>query len=357
MSSLSDLLVQFDAIHGVSGDEERVAECLKGHLQPIADDYFEDALGNQVFVKKGSNPDFKIMLAAHMDEIGYIVHNIDSDGFIYFLPVGYHDSRTAFNQVLTIHTEKGPITGITGGKPAHIVTPEEAKMAIPLNELYIDVGTNSKEETHALGVQIGDYITFERTGQFLNGSEIFTGKAVDNRAACAVLVEVMRRLADKDITPTVYGVGTTQEEMGIRGSEPISGQIQPDIGLALDVCLSGGTPALSEKEIPVTLGGGPAIMFYDWTPDTGHGNNVPKKLTRKLVEVAEKNSIPYQRQAVLNGGTDAWSMSIRGKGAMAGCISFPSRYIHSATGCVHMDDLEHAVQLVVAFIEDLQEKL
>ncbi|MEK4029697.1 M42 family metallopeptidase [Pseudobacillus sp. FSL P4-0506] len=357
MSSLKDLLVEFDAIHGVSGDEERVAQALQAHLKPVTDEHFEDALGNQVFIKKGSNPDFKVMLATHMDEIGYIVHNIDSQGFVYILPVGYHDNRTAFNQVLTIYTEKGPVTGITGGKPAHIVTPEEAKLAIPIEELYIDVGTTSKEETLALGVQIGDYLTFQRTGQFLNDGKIFTGKAVDNRAACAVMVEAMKRLADKNIVPTVYGVGTVQEEMGIRGSVPISNRIQPDIGLALDVCLSGGTPALTEKDVAVTLGGGPALMLYDWTPSTGHGNNVPKKLTRKLIQAAEKNNIPYQREVVLNGGTDAWAMSVAGNGALASCISFPSRNIHSATGCVHIDDLEYSVQLIVAFIEALQEKI
>lgn len=356
MDSLTQYLIDLDAIHGVSGDEERVAAYMKEQIIPFAQEHFEDPLGNHYFVKKGTDPDFKLMLAAHMDEIGFIVSHIDEKGFVYFLPVGYHDSRMVINQVLTIQTETGIVRGITGGKPAHVVTNEEAQKAIPLDRLHLDLGTSSRAETLALGVQVGDYITFDRVGQLLNGTKVFSGKSVDNRSGCAVLIEVMKRLADKQIAPTVYGVASVQEEVGLRGAGPAAYAVQPDIGLAIDVIFAGGTPGMDERISPVILGAGPAIMMYDWTPSNGHGNNVPKKLTRKLIQTAEKNAIPYQREVVLNGGTDAWAMSLAGKGALSGCISLPSRYIHSATGIVHMDDLEQAVQLIVAFVEELQGK-
>ncbi len=357
MNSLDKLMLELDKIHGVSGDEDRVVDYLKEELGAHVDEHYGDALGNYVFVKKGSNPDLKLMLSAHMDEIGFIVSYIDEKGFVTFLPVGYHDSRMVINQVLAIHTEKGIVKGVTGAKPAHIVTEDEAKRAIPMEDLYIDLGTKNKAETLALGVNVGDYITFDRDGQFLNGGKVYTGKSVDNRSGCAVMAEVMKRLAGKDIAATVYGVASVQEEVGLRGAGPAAFAIEPDVALAIDVCLSGGTPALEERMMPIELGGGPAIMFYDWTPSSGHGNNVPKRLTRRLVQVAEKANIPYQREAVLNGGTDAWAISLAGKGALTGCISLPSRYIHSATGFIHMDDLEHAVQLILAFIESYQERL
>ncbi|MED1796678.1 M42 family peptidase [Brevibacillus nitrificans] len=352
MNALTQYLSELDAIHGVSGDEERVANYMKEQIQPFVDESFEDALGNQFFVKKGTHPTFRIMLAAHMDEIGFVVSHIDEKGFVYFLPVGYHDSRMVINQILTIQTETGPVHGITGGKPAHVVTEEEAQRAIPMDRLHLDLGTTSRAETLALGVQVGDYITFDREGRLLNGTKVYSGKSVDNRSGCAVLIEVMKRLADKEIAPTVYGVATVQEEVGLRGAGPAAFSIQPDISLAIDVIFAGGTPGMDERISPVELGAGPAIMMYDWTPSNGHGNNVPKKLTRTLIKAAEKNGIPYQREVVVNGGTDAWAMSLAGKGSLAGGISLPSRYIHSATGIVHMDDLEHAVQLILAFVEE-----
>jgi putative aminopeptidase FrvX len=354
--SLQKWLTELDAIPGVAGDEERVAAYLRENLLDVVDEHQSDALGNQFFIKKGSDPDLKIMLCAHMDEIGFIVSYIDEKGFVWFHPVGGHDSRMVINQVLDIHTDKGIVKGVTGAKPSHIVTAEEAKLAIPLSELYVDVGTASREETEALGVTVGDFVTFSREGQFLNGGKVFTGKAVDDRSGCAVMLEVMKRLAGKQLTASVYAVGSVQEEVGMRGAGPAAFAVQPDVALALDVALTGGTPKIEEKMIPLALGGGPVILFYEWVTDNWAGSSVPKKLTRKLVQTAEENHIPYQRGVYLNCVTDTYSISLAGKGTVAGCISVPSRYIHSATGLVHLDDLENAVQLLVAFIESFRQK-
>ncbi|MGG4493534.1 M42 family metallopeptidase [Brevibacillus reuszeri] len=354
LEQLGKRLAELDAIPGVSGDEEQVAAYMQKELRPCVDDFYEDALGNQVFVKRGSNPEQKIMLCAHMDEIGFVVNHIDEKGFVSFLPVGYHDSRMVMNQVLAIHTDQGQILGITGSKPAHLVSEEESKLAIPMEELYLDVGTTNREATLALGVQVGDYITFHRRGQFLNGSTMYTGKSVDNRAGCTVMIEVMKRLAAKSIGPTVYAVASVQEEVGLRGAGTAAYAIQPDVALALDVALSGGTPKMDEKISPIAIGKGPVILFYEWEPSTGAGNNVPKRLTRKLVEAAERYSIPYQRGVGLGGSTDAYTMSISGRGAVTGCVSVPSRYIHSATGMVQLEDIEYTIQLVESFIEGYQ---
>lgn len=356
--NLAQYLVELDGIAGVSGAEENVADYVKNELEGYYDEYRSDSLGNQFFIKKGKNPDLKIMLSAHMDEIGFIVQFMDDNGFVHFAPAGMHDPRMVINQVLTIHTESGDVQGITGGKPAHIVTAEEAAKAIPLSELFLDLGTDSREETEALGVQIGDYITFDRKGQFLNNGKVFTGKAVDDRSGVAVLMEVMKQLKEKEIDATVYGVASVQEEVGIRGAGPAGFHVKPDIALAIDVTLAGGTPGIEKKQIPIDLGKGPAIKFFDWAPHSAMiGNSVPRRLTKKLVETAKEHTIPYQREVLLNGATDGWAISLSGEGVATGCISLPSRYIHSATGCVHLDDLENAVSLIVKFIESAKEKL
>lgn len=346
MKKLEDLLIELDEIVGISGDEEKVGEYISNELSGSVDHQYTDALGNHIYVKEGTNPDVSIMLAAHMDEVGFIVTHIDEKGFVYFGPVGGHDSRMVVSQILEIQTEKGPVKGVTGNKPGHIVSAEEAKKAIPMDKLFLDIGTNSKEETKELGVQVGDLISFDRKGQYLNGSGFFTGKAVDDRAGCAVLVEVMKRIAKKNITPTVYGVATVQEELGVRGAGPAAFGIEPTVALSIDVTLSGGTPGIDEKELLVHLGQGAAITFYDG------GLAVPRKLSKKLVDVAEKNNIPYQRDILFNGATDGKAISLSGKGVVTGTVSIPSRYIHSSVGCVHLDDVEHCVQLIVKFIEE-----
>lgn len=351
MDSISELLYELDNIPGVSGDEELVAAYIIDKIKPYVDELYEDALGNRVFVRKGNNPEYSIMIAAHMDEIGYIINYIDDAGFISFLPVGIHDPRMSVNQVMNIKTAKGLVTGVAGSKPSHLVPAEEAMKTIPIEDLFIDVGTSSREETESLGIAIGDFVTVSKEGQFLNNGTVYTGKSIDNRSGCAVMIQVMKELHGQDISPTIYAVATIQEEIGIRGSGPAAYALQPDIALGLDVTFAGGTPNISEKTIPLKMGKGPAIKYFDWSLKTFNGNAVPKKLTRKLVAVAEKSNIPYQREVMVGGATDASKMSLAGKGILTGGLSIPMRYMHSSIGTVNMQDVKDTVSLLKAFIE------
>jgi len=355
---LTRLLAELDSIPGVSGAEEEVAEFVMDELDGCYDQFQKDALGNHFFTKEGANPQLNLMLSAHMDEVGFVIHHVDEKGFAYVTPVGLHDDRTLANQVLTVHTEGGPVQGLTGGKPAHIVSKEEAQKAPPISEIYLDFGTTSHEETEELGVRVGDYVTFERPGRLLNDGRLFTGKAVDDRAGVAVLIEVMRRLRDKSVEANVHAVATVQEEVGIRGAGPAAFRVKPDVALAIDVTLAGGTPGIEDRQLPVKLGGGPAIKFFDWAPALGMiGNNVPKRLTSRLIAVAEERGIPYQREVLFNAATDGWAMSLSGEGVATGTISLPSRYIHSAIGCVCPEDLASAVELISAFAEEFKAPL
>ena len=351
---LKELLFNLDNAIGVSGYEAPVAALLKEEMQGYYDEYTEDALGNQIFYKKGQK-EIKVLLAGHMDELGFMVSFIEDSGVVRFVPIGMHDDRMVIGQDLRIHTEKGEIYGITGGKPAHILTEEERMKTMEIPTLFIDVGTKSKEETEKLGVQIGDLITFNRTGYYINDGTLYTGKAVDDRSGVAIMVEVMRRLKKEEIdNVNVYAVGTVMEEIGLRGAGTAAHRIKPDVALALDVTLAGDTPGMSSNEVPVKIGAGTSIKFFDWAPHLAMwGNAVPKKLTSELVKIAEEKKIPYQREVLMHAATDGWSISLSGDGVMTGVISIPSRYIHSAVGVVDLKDMEACVDLIVEYIKTL----
>lgn len=355
-NTLLKSLYNLDNTFGVSGDEEEVAEVLRAEMEGLYDTYEEDALGSQYFIKEGKNKGKRVLISAHMDEIGYIINYIEDNGLARFLPVGYHDDRTAVNQDMVIKTGTGKkVYGVTGSKPAHIMTAEDHEKVIKIEELYLDLGTESREETLALGVQPGDYVGFNREGYILNGGKYYTGKALDDRAGCAVMVEVLRRLKGKDIEPTICMVGSVMEEVGIRSGGPMVNRFDPELMLALDVTLTGGTPGVEERQCSQLMGCGPGIKFYDWDPILGAtGNNVPRKLTRRLIDTAENHGIPFQREVMTGGGTDAWSASMAGKGVLAGGVCIPQRYLHTAVGTVNLEDLEYTVDLVVKFLENYE---
>lgn len=350
-NTLLNTLYKLDNTFGVSGDETDVAEVLRAEMEGLYDEYMEDAMGSQYFIKYGKNRDKKILFSAHMDEIGFIVNYIEEEGFLRFLPVGYHDDRMAVNQDMQIKTEhNGFVKGVTGSKPAHIMTEEDHEKVQKIEDLFVDVGTNSREETEALGIRPGDYMTFAREGYLLNNGRYYTGKAVDDRAGCAVMVEMLRRLKDETPEWTIIMVGSVQEEVGMRSGGPMMANINPDVMIALDVTLTGDVPGIEAKQCSQSMGKGPGVKFYDWDPILGAtGNNVPRKLTSAIISVAEKNGIPYQREVFTGGGTDAWASAFAGKGYLAGGICIPQRYMHTAVGTVDMEDMENTVKLALEF--------
>ena len=348
------LLARLDAVRGISGFEEEVAALLRDELAGVADSHSSDPLGNQYFTLAGPAGAPVLMLCAHMDELGFLVQHIEDGGFVRLAPVGYHDDRMVTDQVLEIEGELGPVRGVVGTKPAHVTSPEERTRAFALKDLFLDLGTFSRDQTEALGVRVGQPITFVRSGELLNGTRVFTGKAVDDRSGCAVLVETLRRLAAERPPCTVVGVASVQEEVGLRGAGPASARVAPDVALAIDVTLAGDTPATEFRELPIRLGGGPAIKYFDWAPASGIGSSVPRRLTQLLERAGDAAGVPWQREVLLGGATDAGSIALAGLGALTGCISLPSRHIHSAVGVVHLDDLQRAVELLVRFALDLE---
>lgn len=291
-------LANLDNVTGVSGDEGAVGEVMKKEMEGLYDEYIEDPLGSRIFIKYGRDRDKKIVFSAHMDEIGFIINYIEPNGLARFLPVGYHDDRTAVNQDIYVVTDSGErVLGVTGSKPAHIMTPEDHEKVISIEDLYLDFGTESAEETRALGVEIGCYAGFAREGYVLNGGKYYTGKSIDDRAGCAALVETLRRLKDVDIEPTIIMAGSVQEEVGMRSGAPLANRFNPELFMAIDVSLTGGSPGIPDNKLSMVMGGGPTVKYYDWDPILGAtGSNVPRKLTNRIIEVANAHGIPFQRE-------------------------------------------------------------
>lgn len=348
------ILQDLDNCIGVSGDEAEVAEVIDAAMEGLYDEVSEDALGTRYYTKYGKNRDTRILYAAHMDEIGFIVNYIEDNGFIRFLPVGYHDDSMAINQELVIRTEAGKhVYGITGAKPRHLMDKNELDHTIPIEDLFMDIGADSREEAIRMGVNVGDYVAFARKGRQLNEGRYYTGKSVDNRAGCAVLIELMRRFAYRKPENTVVVAFSVQEEVGLRSGSPMMHNMDPDVMIAIDVTMTGDTPGIEKKHSSQELGKGPSINFYDWDPELGGmGNNVPRKLTRAIINAAEKEGIPFQRDVVMGGGTDAWSAAFAGKGYLAGGISIPERYMHTAVGTVCLEDMVNTVRLLQAFADN-----
>jgi putative aminopeptidase FrvX len=346
-----DLMLKLDALRGISGYEENVAELMQAELTPYSDEQSRDPIGNHYFTKRGAEGAPVLMLCAHMDEIGFIVQHIEDEGFLRLAPVGYHDDRMLTDQVLEVEGLNGPVTGVVGTKPAHVVSAEERQKTIPLHEMFLDLGTSSCEQSEALGVRVGDPVTFARTGMALNGTRVFTGKAVDDRSGCAVMIETMRRLAESDVSATVVAVASVQEEVGLRGAGVAAYRVKPDVAIALDVTLAGDTPATEFRQLPIRLGGGPAIKYFDWAPAATIGSAVPRRPPRRTEEAAARAGVPFQREVLIGGATDAGSIALAGAGTLTGCVSIPSRHIHSAVGVVHLGDMEQCVDLLIAFAE------
>lgn len=331
---------------GVAGREDEVRVLMKDLLKPNVDEVQEDRLGNVIGVRRGMNDSPKVMVAAHMDEIGLMVKNVTAEGFVQFVKIGGIDDRILIAQKVIIHTSNRPLTGIIGSKPPHILKAEEKKKVIEAEALFIDVGASSNKEAVKMGVRVGDTVSFDINFTRI-GDDVVVGKAFDDRVGCAVLATVMERLSDVDCT--IYAVGTIQEEVGLRGAATAAFSLFPDVGIALDATVAGGVPGVKEVETSIKMRRGPAITVAD------RGLITHPRVLQLLVDAAEKNRIPYQLEAGLPGSTDAARIALTREGIPSGVISIPTRYIHSPISMLSLDDAENAAKLAVAAIKNVSQ--
>jgi putative aminopeptidase FrvX len=341
------MLKELTDAKGIAGNEREVREVMKKYIAPYADELTTDGLGSLIAKKVGKEGGPKIMVAGHLDEVGFMITQIDDKGFLRFQPVGGWWGQVMLAQRVTIVTRKGDVTGIIGSKPPHVLSAEARKKPIEIKDMFIDIGASSREEAQEWGVRPGDMVVpyFEFT--VMNNEKMLLAKAWDNRIGCAIAIEVLKQLKGVEHPNVVYGVGNVQEEVGLRGAKTATYKIEPDIGFAVDVGIAGDTPGVTEKEAMSKMGKGPQIVVYD-------ASLVAHKGLRDFVtDTADELGIPYQFESIPGGGTDAGSIHLTHNGVPALAITIATRYIHSHAAMLHRDDFENAVKLIVEVIKRL----
>lgn len=347
--SLLELLKKLSEAPGISGFEYSVTNVIQVELKGFVNSIYTDKLGNLICVKEGLTNKRSIMIAAHMDEIGLIVKHIDEKGFLRFAKLGGISDHLLLGSRVIIHTKKGPLHGVIGCKPIHLMREDERKQLVTYDKMFIDVGAKSRDEAIEFGVKVGDPITLDRNLVQLKNN-LVCGKAFDDRVGCAILIEVLRKSRPKN---RVYGVFTVQEEVGLRGATVSAFSVNPDIGIAVDVTTSADHPEVAEHESPVKVGLGPAILVADGRRDSLAGGLISNlNLRNKIINLAEKLKIPYQVEVVEGGTTDATAIQLTQKGIPACVVSIPTRYIHSFSEVLSLKDAENLVKLLTAFVEE-----
>lgn len=325
------LIKKFTSAFSVSGEEEQLRSIISKEIDPFADNISVDAMGNLIAFKKGQNSDKKLMIASHMDEIGFVVTYIEDSGIIRVSNIGGIRFLASSYHIVRFKNGTAGVLGIEAN-----TKPEEIKM----NKLFIDIGAKNKKEAEKK-VKIGDICAVVPSFQKLLGGR-YAAKAFDDRIGCAIAVDAARSV--KRTAYDTYYVFTVQEEVGCRGSKPAAFSVEPDYAVALDVTTAGDAPG--EKDLPVKLGGGAAIKIKDSSVICS------RTIVDRLTELAEENKIKYQYEILTGGGTDTSSMQIAGAGCAAGCISIPSRYIHSPVEIVDIADVKACSKLLASLIEN-----
>ncbi|WP_273832587.1 M42 family metallopeptidase [Guptibacillus sedimenti] len=341
------MLKELTDANGVPGNEREPRDVMKKHIESLSDEIMYDNLGSLIAVKKGNAEGPKIMVAGHLDEIGFMVTRIDDKGFLYFQTVGGWWEQVMLAQRVNVMTRNGNIMGVIGSKPPHILPAEQRKKSVDKKDMFIDIGASSREEAMEWGVKPGDSVVPVCEFTVMNNEKMLMAKAWDNRIGCAIAIEVLRKLKGEAHPNTVYGVGTVQEEVGLRGATTATNMIKPDIGFAVDVGIAGDTPGVSDKDAQSKMGKGPQIIMYDASM-VGH-----KGLRDFVTDTADENNIPYQFDSIAGGGTDSGKIHLTANGVPALSITIATRYIHTHAAILHRDDFENAVNLIVEVIKKL----
>lgn len=328
---------------GIAGYEKEVSRVTKGYFEKYTDEIIYDNLGSIIGVKKGLENGKKIMLSGHMDEVGFIVRGITNEGYIRILPVGGWWGHVMPSQMMRITTEKGKkIKGVVIAKAPHGMSKEEKERVIEPKDLYIDLGVKDKEEALNLGVEIGDMITPDIDFSVMNNENYFLGKAFDDRVGVAIIIDVLKELEKEKINSNVYGVGSVQEEVGIRGARTATNLIKPDLAIAIDVTKSLDTPF---EEKGIGIGEGVNITMADALT---MGN---KEMIKEMKDICIEFNLDFNIDCMMDGGTDACNIHKTGVGVKAMTISIPTRYMHSPRLIIHKKDYIDTVKLLVEFIK------
>jgi tetrahedral aminopeptidase len=350
------LLKELSEARGVSGAEGAVRDLILDAVRDLIDEHRVDALGNLICIKRGSNRDDpnqdpkKVMVAAHMDEVGFMVTAINKDGSLRISTVGGLDDRILLSKVVLVGEDAGdgPVAGVIGFKPIHLI-PRDQRGTVPkISDLAVDIGASDQADA-GKRVKRGDYVSFQVGYEVLDegGLRTVKGKAFDDRVGCAILIEILRQRYAFDL----YAVFTTQEEVGLRGARVAAYAVDPDVAFALEGTICDDLPS-DEDQSPVTeVGKGPAITLMDAS------FIADRRLVRLLTETAEAEGLPYQFKRAIAGGTDSGAIHLAREGVPSVTVAVPCRYIHAPVSLLSLADAEHTVELMIAALQKLEEGL
>lgn len=344
--SPSEFLVELLNAKSPSGAEGQAQAVYDKYVEPISDAYERDTLGNRIATLNG-NGGPSVMYSGHLDELGFIVTYIDDNGFLYFATIGGHDRIIIPGRRVRIQTANGVVKGVTGKRAVHLMDAKDREKVPKVNEMWIDIAASDKDDA-ASRVQVGDVATYDHEFELIHGS-IGAARAFDNKCGAYIVGETLRRLSEKrrSFEARVVSVGTSQEEIGVRGATTSSYGVNPDFAVAVDVNHSTDHPDCDKRKFGSTkLGAGPIIT---------RGPNINPIVFEKLIDAAKNRDIPYQLEGDPRPtGTDARAIQMARNGVATGLISVPLRYMHTPSEVVDLEDVEKCVQLLVGFSEDLK---
>lgn len=349
MDWTEQLLKDLTDAPGVPGQEDEVARVMERYLKPIAEVTY-DRLGSLIAKKKGSKESPKVLIAGHMDEVGFMVKDVTRDGYVKFLPLGGWWGHVALAQRMKIFTKKGPVAGVTGTKPPHLLTEEERKKVLEIKDMFIDVGvTRYFDVRKKLGVAPGDPIVPESPFTVMSNKRMYLAKALDNRFGCAGVVDILTRFSKMSHPNTLYGVGSVQEEVGCRGAATAANAIAPDAAIILDVGLAQDTPGM-EPDKKERMGSGVSILAYD------SGMIPSRRFFDLTLATCEAGKISYHLTAMERGTTDGAKIHVSHSGVPTIALGAPTRYIHTHQAMMLRDDYDAVIKLVAALVKKLDAK-
>ncbi len=323
---------------GVSGDEDAVRNIIKEEIKQYADSIETDRLGNLIAFKKGKNHDKKIMLSAHMDEVGFIISKISEKGYLSFKKVGGIDTRVILGKKVRF---KNGTKGIIGVKAVHLLSDDELKSVPKISDLYIDIGADNEEEARKY-VSPADYATFDTVYEEIGGTKV-KAKAIDDRCGCAAIAEALKTVPEYDM----YVCFTTQEEVGLRGSTVCAERIKPDVALIVESTTCADVFKTKPHQTVTACGKGVTLSFMDGRTITD------RQHFEKLIKMAERHNIKVQLKQATSGGNDAGAIHLSAGGTVTASISLPSRYIHAPAGVADLNDFEEMKKFINAYITDI----
>ena len=340
--------IKYSNLNGIAAHEEKISDEIKKDLKNVKGIHFErDNMGSIAVIKKSSKENAPtISISTHMDEVGFMITHITDKGFLKFSPIGGWWGHVVLAQKLTITNSKGEeFIGIVGSTPPHLMNRASMQKVLSIDSMFIDLGVSSKKEVENLGIQVGDMVTpYQETAFQTPNENRVIGKAHDNRISVVAGIEIMKALENENLDVNVVFIGTTQEEVGLRGARTSAYKWTPNVAFAIDVTFCYETPGMKDQE--TKLGSGAALSMFDSYTISN------KQLIRSVEETAKNNNISYTFDSLTGGGTDAGAIQLAKDGVKAMTVSIPSRYMHSHNSMIDLRDVQSVVDLMVAYLKN-----